>query len=88
MWRWRVCWRTASRTPRPGELVATACEAWSAPDLGVVAGATVARYARGCGLGRALCAAVLTRLCAERGRAALMADAGNVTAARLYRSFA
>ncbi|EWM19891.1 GNAT family N-acetyltransferase [Kutzneria sp. 744] len=67
-----------------GELVATACEAWSAPDLGVMAGVTVARHARGRGLGRALCAAVLTWLCAERGRVALMADAGNTTAVRLY----
>jgi ribosomal protein S18 acetylase RimI-like enzyme len=68
-----------------GQLIATACEAWSAPDLGFMAGVTVAEPARGRGLARMLCAAVLSQLCAERGRAALMADQWNIAAVRLYR---
>jgi ribosomal protein S18 acetylase RimI-like enzyme len=67
-----------------GHLIACACEAWSAPSLGFMAGVTVAQHARGRGVARTLCAAVLGQLCDERGRAALMVDEWNTTAVRLY----
>lgn len=67
-----------------GVLVATACEAWSAPTVGFMAGVATTSSARGRGLARTLCAAVLDQLIAEHGRAALMVDLWNTAAIRLY----
>jgi len=67
-----------------GELLAVACEAWSAPGLGFMAGVATARAARERGLARVVCAFVLDQLAAEYGRVALMVDSWNTAAIRLY----
>jgi ribosomal protein S18 acetylase RimI-like enzyme len=66
-----------------GQLVAVACEAWSAPRCGFMAGVTTAQAWRGRGLARAVCARVLDQLSREHGQVGLLADTGN-PAVRLY----
>ncbi|MFI9388938.1 GNAT family N-acetyltransferase [Kutzneria sp. NPDC052558] len=68
-----------------GELVAVACEAWSAPTVGFMAGVAVAPDRRGQGLGATVCAFVLGELADQHGRVALLVDSWNTTAIRLYR---
>lgn len=68
-----------------GDLVAVACEAWSASTLGFMAGVAVAPARRGRGLGRTLCTFVLGELTSRYGRAALMVDLWNEPAIGLYR---
>jgi ribosomal protein S18 acetylase RimI-like enzyme len=67
-----------------GRLVAVAAEAWSAPNLGFLAGVAVAENERGQGLGRTLCSAVLHELTSQHGRAALLVDLWNEPAISLY----
>ncbi len=67
-----------------GALVATAAEAWSAPQVGFVAGVVTRPRVRGCGLATSLCHFLLTELVEDRGRAALMVDGANATAIGLY----
>jgi len=69
---------------RNGALVAAAAEAWSAPQVGFVAGVVTTPRARGCGLATGLCHFLLTELVQDRGRAALMVDGWNATAIGLY----
>ena len=68
-----------------GRLTALAALAWSAPSVGLITGVAVRPEARGRGLGRAVCGFVLTEALRRHGTAALMVDAGNETAIRLYR---
>ena len=67
-----------------GALVATAADAWSAPQVGFVAGVVTRPRVRGCGLATGLCHFLLTELVEDRGRAALMVDGANTTAIGLY----
>ncbi|MBG0816568.1 GNAT family N-acetyltransferase [Planomonospora sp. ID82291] len=67
-----------------GELVAVAADAWSAPQVGFVAGVGTAPPWRGRGLGEAVCRFVVGELAAEHGRVALMVDTGNRGAIRVY----
>lgn len=67
-----------------GALVATAAEAWSAPQVGFVAGVVTRPRVRGCGLASGLCHFLLTELVQDRGRGALMVDGTNATAIGLY----
>jgi GNAT superfamily N-acetyltransferase len=69
-----------------GRILAAAALAWSAPDVGYLAGVAVHPQARGQGLGRQVCAFVLTGALAEHGAAALMVEEWNDSAIRLYRS--
>ncbi|SDI31897.1 GNAT family N-acetyltransferase [Nonomuraea jiangxiensis] len=67
-----------------GELAAVAADAWSAPEVGLLAGvATRARF-RGRGLGGLVCRWVSAELVAAYGRAALMVDDDNAPALALY----
>lgn len=70
---------------RDGELVAVAADAWSAPTVGFIAGVATAPAHRGKGYGEAVCRLVAGSLLAAHGRVALMVDADNPPAIRLYK---
>jgi GNAT superfamily N-acetyltransferase len=72
--------------PAGGRLAAVAALAWCAPDVAFLAGVATAPRARGLGLGRAVCAFLLSAALAERPAAALIVDDGNAPARRLYTS--
>jgi ribosomal protein S18 acetylase RimI-like enzyme len=69
-----------------GHLLAVTAAAWSAPDVGYLAGVAVHPEARGRGYGAAVCGFVLAAELAEHGAAALMVEEENHSAIRLYRS--
>lgn len=69
-----------------GRLTAIAADAWSAPEIGLLAGvATHPEHGRGRGHAEAVCRFVLDSLLRRSGRAALMVDESNTPAIRLYR---
>lgn len=68
-----------------GRLAALGALAWSAPSVGLIAGVAVRPVARGRGYGHAIGAFVLAAALARHGSAALMVDADNLAAIRLYR---
>lgn len=68
-----------------GELIAVAADAWSAPDVGLVAGVATHPDHRGNGLSTAICAFVAGHLYRRHGTVALMVDADNAAALRVYR---
>jgi GNAT superfamily N-acetyltransferase len=68
-----------------GRLLAVTAVAWSAPDLGYLAGVAVHPEARGRGHGATVCSFVLAAALAKHGAAALMVDEQNCAAIRLYR---
>lgn len=68
-----------------GELLATAADAWSVPELGFIAGVATHPAARGRGLATMLCAFVTNDLLRTHPRVALMADHWNEAALRTYR---
>lgn len=74
------------RDARTGRLVAVTADAWSAPTVGFVAGVATRGSARGQGLGRAVVATAVHRLVGDHGRVALMVDADNAAARRVYAS--
>ena len=74
------------RDARTGRLAAVTADAWSAPTLGFVAGVATRNAARGQGLGRAVVATAVHALVRDHSRVALMVDAGNSAARRLYAS--
>lgn len=76
--------RWAGVTGLDGRLVSVAADAWSAPDLGFIAGVATAPEARGRGLSRQVCAFAAAELVKAHGRAGLMVDGANATAIRLY----
>jgi GNAT superfamily N-acetyltransferase len=67
------------------QLVSVAADAWSAPQVGFLAGVATAAAARGRGLSRAVCAFVTAELVGRHGRAGLMVDADNAAAISIYR---
>ncbi|MFO7252182.1 MAG: GNAT family N-acetyltransferase [Actinomycetes bacterium] len=75
--RWAGAWRD-------GELVACAADAWSAPTVGLIAGVATAPAHRGRRYAEAVCRHVATALLAAHGRVALMVDADNHAAIRVY----
>ncbi|MGW5359089.1 GNAT family N-acetyltransferase [Actinopolymorpha pittospori] len=68
-----------------GALAAVAADAWSAPEVGYVAGVTARAVARGRGYAAAVFGLVVDTLVAEHGRVGLMVNAANEPAIRLYR---
>jgi ribosomal protein S18 acetylase RimI-like enzyme len=68
-----------------GDLVATAAEAWSAREVGFMAGVATRSDRRGRGLGRAICAFVTSELLTEHPRVGLFADYWNDAAIATYR---
>lgn len=76
------CWAGVRETAGP--LVAVAALAWSAPDVGLLAGVAVHPVARGQGLGRNVCALVLAEALDRHGAAALMVEEWNHAARRMY----
>jgi GNAT superfamily N-acetyltransferase len=77
------CW--AGIRDDAGRLTALAALAWSAPSVGLITGVAVHPEAQGQGLGHAVCDFVLAEALRRRGTAALMVDAWNEAAIRLYR---
>ncbi|MDH6143132.1 MULTISPECIES: GNAT family N-acetyltransferase [Kitasatospora] len=78
--------RWAGVRDEAGRLTAVACEAWSSPTTGFMAGvAAHPEYGRGRGHAEAACRLVLDALLRANGRAALMVHADNPAAIRLYR---
>jgi hypothetical protein len=63
--------RWAAATGDGGELLSVAADAWSAPEVGFLAGVATRRVARGKGLSRQVCAFVTTQLVAQHGRAGI-----------------
>nr|WP_238357114.1 GNAT family N-acetyltransferase [Kribbella italica] len=72
--------------PEQGRLLSVAADAWSAPEVGFIAGVATLPSARGRGLSRQVCAFVTTELVKRHGRVGLMVDGGNETAIGLYRT--
>jgi ribosomal protein S18 acetylase RimI-like enzyme len=70
-----------------GGLDACGADAWSTPGVGFLAGVTTSAAARGRGYGRAIAATAFATLVDDYGAAALMVDADNVPARKLYESF-
>jgi GNAT superfamily N-acetyltransferase len=69
-----------------GQLTAVGALAWSAPAVGFLAGIAVDPRARRQGLGRQVCTFLLAEALRDHDAAALMVDADNAAAVRLYRS--
>jgi GNAT superfamily N-acetyltransferase len=69
-----------------GRLLSVAADAWSAPEIGFLAGVATLPEARGRGLSRQVCAFVTAELVKRHGRVGLMVDGGNETAIGLYRA--
>ncbi|MFE0153724.1 GNAT family N-acetyltransferase [Nonomuraea sp. NPDC059007] len=67
-----------------GRLAAVAADAWSAPDVGLLAGVATAGPFRGKGLGERVCRWVSRELVHAYGRAALMVDDDNGPALGVY----
>lgn len=66
------------------ELVSVAADAWSAPDIGFLAGVATVPATRGRGHSRAVCGFVTAELMRKHGSVGLMVDAGNEAAIALY----
>jgi ribosomal protein S18 acetylase RimI-like enzyme len=77
--------RWAGSVTADGLLAAVTADAWSAPDVGYLAGVAVRTQVQGQGYAAAVFRLVLNALVAEHGRAALMVAAENEPAIRLYR---
>ncbi|SDG74248.1 FR47-like protein [Sinosporangium album] len=67
-----------------GGLAAVAADAWSAPEVGLLAGVATAVSARGRGLAERVCRFVTAELVRRHGRAALLVDDANGSAIRVY----
>jgi ribosomal protein S18 acetylase RimI-like enzyme len=67
-----------------GELLSVAADAWSAPEVGFLAGVATRPVARGKGLSRQVCGFVTAELVKRHGRAALMVDGDNAAAIAVY----
>ena len=68
-----------------GELLSIAADAWSAPEVGFLAGVATRPVARGKGLSWQVCGFVTGELIKRHGRAALMVDGNHTAAIALYR---
>ncbi|MBB5956468.1 ribosomal protein S18 acetylase RimI-like enzyme [Saccharothrix tamanrassetensis] len=67
-----------------GALAAVGADAWSAPGVGFIAGVATHPDHRGRGLSTRICAFLTSALLAESGACALMVDAANTTAIKVY----
>ncbi|GAA1599558.1 hypothetical protein GCM10009804_65210 [Kribbella hippodromi] len=76
--------RWAGITGDNGELLSVAADAWSAPEVGFLAGVATNPVARGKGLSRQVCGFVTAELVKRHGRAALMVDGDNAAAIAVY----
>jgi len=76
--------RWAGIADEAGELLSVAADAWSAPEIGFVAGVATRASARGRGLSREVCAFVTAELVKQCGRAGLMVDGDNAAAIAVY----
>ena len=61
-----------------------AADAWSAPEVGFLAGVATHPVARGQGLSRQVCGFVTAELVKRHGRVGLMVDGDNAAAINLY----
>jgi GNAT superfamily N-acetyltransferase len=77
--------RWAALTGADGELLSIAADAWSAPEVGFIAGVATRPDARGKGLSRQVCGFVTAELVKRHGQAALMVDRTNEAAIAVYR---
>lgn len=76
--------RWAAATGDGRELLSVAADAWSAPEIGFLAGVATRPVARGKGLSRQVCAFVTAELIKQHGRAGLMVDGDNPVAIAVY----
>jgi GNAT superfamily N-acetyltransferase len=76
--------RWAAITGDGGELLSIAADAWSAPEVGFLAGVATHPVARRRGLSRQVCGFVTAELVKRHGQAALMVDATNAAAIAVY----
>lgn len=76
--------RWAAISADDGELLSIAADAWSAPQIGFLAGVTTRPVARGKGLSRQVCGFVTAELVKRHGRAGLMVDRENAAAIAVY----
>jgi predicted GNAT family acetyltransferase len=77
--------RWAAATGDGGELLSVAADAWSAPEVGFLAGVATRPVARGKGLAYQVCAFVTAELAQRHGQAGLMVDGDNAAAIGVYR---
>jgi ribosomal protein S18 acetylase RimI-like enzyme len=77
--------RWAAVTDEAGALQSIAAEAWSAPEVGFMAGVATRPAMRGQGLSGQVCAFVTAELVKRHGRVGLMVDAANSAAITVYR---
>jgi predicted GNAT family acetyltransferase len=76
--------RWAAVTGERGELLSVAADAWSAPEVGFLAGVATHPVARGKGLSRQVCGFVTAELVKRHGRVGLMVDGDNAAAIAVY----
>ncbi|WP_327639258.1 GNAT family N-acetyltransferase [Kribbella sp. NBC_00482] len=76
--------RWAAVTGSDGELLSIAADAWSAPEVGFLAGVATHPVARGKGLSRQVCGFVTAELVKRHGRVGLMVDGDNAPAIKVY----
>ncbi|GAA1675054.1 hypothetical protein GCM10009745_17630 [Kribbella yunnanensis] len=76
--------RWAAISGDDGELLSIAADAWSAPEVGFLAGVATQMVARGKGLSRQVCGFVTAELVKRHGRAGLMVDRDNPAAIAVY----
>ncbi|WP_241995018.1 GNAT family N-acetyltransferase [Kribbella sp. VKM Ac-2568] len=77
--------RWAAATGEAGELLSIAADAWSAPEVGFLAGVATRPSVRGQGLSRQVCGFVTAELVKRHGRTGLMVDRDNAAAISVYR---
>ena len=77
--------RWAGVTSEAGELLSIAADAWSAPEIGFLAGVATKPSARGQGLSRQVCAFATAELVKRYGQAGLMVHSYNAAAIAVYR---
>lgn len=77
--------RWAALTDEAGGLLSVAADAWSAPQVGFIAGVATKAVARGRGLSGQVCAFVTAELMKAHGRVGLMVDRDNAPAISVYR---
>jgi ribosomal protein S18 acetylase RimI-like enzyme len=76
--------RWAGLTSESGELLSIAADAWSAPEIGFLAGVATKPSARGRGLSRQVCAFATAELVKRYGQAGLMVHSHNAAAISVY----
>lgn len=77
--------RWAAVTGEAGELLSIAADAWSAPEVGFLAGVATKPAARGQGLSRQVCAFATAELVKRHGRTGLIVHGDNEAAIAVYR---